>query len=151
MTDIDADLDGLVSLQDTIDDLQENIESTVSYAVGTAVEYAIYLEFGTRNMDPKPFVRPAARTYQESLDAAIAADTNTTLQAIDDVDTLVKVVAFGLERRIKRIIRAKGLIETGTLRASITAVRAAQIDTLPDADEVDPSAVAAEATREVSV
>jgi HK97 gp10 family phage protein len=29
------------------------------YIVGTATEYAVYIEFGTRKMFPKPFLRPA--------------------------------------------------------------------------------------------
>jgi hypothetical protein len=150
MTDIDVDLSGMASLQETIDNLQDDIETTVTWVTGTAVEYAIYLEFGTRDMDPKPFVRPAARVYESNLEAAIAADTNTTLQAIDDADQLVKVVAFGLERRIKKIITAKGLVETGTLRASVRAVPLRQIDSLPEADEIDPDAVATETTREIA-
>jgi len=30
------------------------------WRVGTNVEYALYLEFGTRRMAPRPFLRPAA-------------------------------------------------------------------------------------------
>ncbi|MFC6591676.1 HK97-gp10 family putative phage morphogenesis protein [Deinococcus lacus] len=34
------------------------------YRVGTNVEYAPYLEFGTRNMQPRPFMRPALEKHR---------------------------------------------------------------------------------------
>ena len=126
MTSIDFDVDEFVADIDRaieeIDDVQDRYTGGGTWFVGTAVEYAIYLEFGTRDMDPKPFVRPAFLAYQSNLAAAIAADTETTLEEIDSADELVQVIAFGLERRIKQIIRAKGLIDTGALRASVQAV-----------------------------
>lgn len=34
-------------------------------AVGTSVEYAPYVEFGTsRGMDPRPYIKPAVENYQ---------------------------------------------------------------------------------------
>lgn len=151
MPDIDVDIDGIGSLQAALEERVDDLEVTTEWVAGTAVEYAIYLEFGTRDMDPKSFVRPAALVYQRSLRSAIAADTETTLDAIDDADTLVRVVALGLERRIKKIITAKGLIETGTLRASVKAVPANQVNSLPDADEIDVGdEPVAETTREIS-
>lgn len=74
-------------------------------------------------MDPKPFFRPALFAYRSNLRAAIAADTETTLEEIDSAEELVQTVAFGLERRIKRIITAKKLVDTGAMRASVQAVR----------------------------
>lgn len=35
------------------------VENTVFARVGSSVEYAIYLELGTRHMLPRPFLRPA--------------------------------------------------------------------------------------------
>lgn len=137
------------------------------WVVGTAVEYAIYLEFGRGRvtaddgealrfededgdviyrqsvgpMDPKPFFRPAVAAYQANLAAAIDSDTETTFEEIDSIDELVRTIALGLERRIKRIITAKGLVDTGTLRASVMALPTTAGD-LPRADEVDPAATA---------
>lgn len=31
-----------------------------SVAVGDTVDYAIYVEYGTRHMEPRPFIKPAA-------------------------------------------------------------------------------------------
>jgi len=148
MSDLDLDLDGKDELQASIAELQEDYREPGDWYVGTAVEYAIYLEFGTSKMDAKPFVRPAVHAYQSNLKAAIATDTRTTLAEIGSAEELVQTVAIGLERRIKRIITAKGLIETGTMRASVRAVE--NPSRLPSADEVDPGDVAASADLEVN-
>lgn len=142
MTEFDHNLDGM---GDHLEDLEREEEQWSDdedvWFVGTAVNYSIFLEFGTSKMDPKPFIRPALHAYEANLEAAIAADTQTTLEEISSVDELVKTIAFGLERRIKRIITRKGLIETGTLRASVMAVPDSSA-ALPSADEVDPTATA---------
>lgn len=143
MTDFDFDAD-FEDLVEEIDDLQDKIGQSGTFFVGTAVEYAIYLEFGTSKMDPKPFVRPALAAYRANLERAIEADTDKNIEDIDSADELARTVAFGLERRIKRIITQKGLIQTGTLRASVQATPSP--GQLPTADEVDP----AESSFEVS-
>lgn len=142
MADLSLELEGLEETLEELDRLQERWTGGGSWVVGTAVEYSIFLEFGTSKMDPKPFMRPALHAYRANLRKAIAADTNTTLEEIDSADELVRVIAFGLERRIKRIITSKGLIETGTLRASVQAVPGTDVGQLPSADEVDPAASA---------
>lgn len=39
--------------------------SETAVAVGTNVEYAPYVEFGTsRGMDPRPYIKPAVENYQ---------------------------------------------------------------------------------------
>lgn len=114
-----ADVDDAI---DELDDLQERYTGGGTWVVGSAVEYAIYLEMGTRDMDPKPFLRPALFEARQSLPQFIADNTSTTLNAIDTADELVRTVAFALERRIKQIITEKGLIDTGALRASVVAV-----------------------------
>ena len=40
---------------------------TAAYAVGTNVEYAPYVEFGTRKMRAKPYLRPAAERVAKGL------------------------------------------------------------------------------------
>jgi len=136
MTDFDMDAD-FEELIEGLADLQEQASGGGSYFVGTAVEYSVYLEFGTSKMDPKPFVRPALAEARRDLKSFIATNTTTSADDIETARELVRTVAFALERRIKEIITEKGLIETGTLRASITA--APVPDALPDADEVTVS------------
>lgn len=44
--------------------------SKLSALVGTAVEYGIYQEFGTRRMKPQPFLRPAVAIEAEGQSAS---------------------------------------------------------------------------------
>jgi hypothetical protein len=107
---------------DELEDLQDRYTGGGTWVVGSAVEYAIYLEMGTRDLDPKPFLRPAIHEARQSLRQFVADNTSTTLDAIETADELVRTVAFALERRVKEIITEKGLIDTGALRASVAAV-----------------------------
>jgi hypothetical protein len=137
---IDVDADAFTAdierAIDEVDDLEEQWSGGTIWTVGTAVNYAIYLEFGTRDMDPKPFLRPAVAEARASLETFIATNTRTTLDAIDSADELVRIVALALERRVKEIITEKGLIDTGTLRASVAAIPVADASALPSADDV---------------
>lgn len=133
MTDFDMDAD-FEELVEALEDLQQQASGGGSYYVGTAVEYSVYLEVGTSKMDPKPFFRPALNEARRDLESFIARNTSKGVGDIETARELVRTVAFALERRVKEIIAEKGLIDTGTLRASITA--APVPEALPDADEV---------------
>jgi len=121
----EADLSGFDRLRQTLREEIADAETTVDYVVGSGVEYSVFLEFGTEDMDPKPFVRPAVDEVESRL-SQIADDADTA-------DGLVTKVALALEREIKQTITRKGLIDTGTLRASVTAIRDGVPSDLPDA------------------
>lgn len=142
MTSIDVDVHGLEALFDELDDLEDAWADDQRWVVGTAVEYSIYLEFGTSKMDPKPFFRPALQEARRDIEGFIRDNTNTVVSEIGSADELVRTIAFALERRVKEIVTRKGLIETGTLRASVQAVPGADVGQLPSADEIDPAASA---------
>ena len=92
----------------------------------------LFLEFGTSKMDPRPFFRPAIRDVQsKGVDGFIESVTETTVDEIESAEELVQTVAFGLERKIKQIITRKGIIDTGTLRASVAAIPVADVSALP--------------------
>jgi len=139
MTDFgfEADFEDLV---ESLEDLQDKVGEPGSFFVGTAVEYSIYLEFGTSKMDAKPFFRPALAEARRDIPGFIRDNTRKTVEEIESADELARTIAFGLERRIKQIIAEKGLIDTGTLRASVKAVPAPA--DLPTADEIDADASA---------
>lgn len=137
MASFDLNIDGLLDVQKSLDDLEDRWTGGDRWVVGTGVEYAIYLEFGTRHMDPKPFVRPAVRELRlQGVEGFIRHNTRTSVEEIDSVNELVRVLALALERRIKEIITQKGLIDTGTLRASVAALPGASVADLPTADDI---------------
>jgi hypothetical protein len=140
MTSFDMDIKGLEEHQRELREERDRWDKpSGTWHVGTAVEYSLFLEFGTSKMDPKPFFRPALLEAQKDLSEFVRKNTRKTLQEVDGPQELVKTIAFALERRVKEIITEKGLIDTGTLRASVQAVPTSA-DDLPTADEVDPTA-----------
>jgi hypothetical protein len=136
MTDMDIDVDLAGPLQ-AIDDLQERYAGDgAAWVVGTRVNYAVYVNFGTRNQDPQPFFSSAVAEAQADLAGFVAANTRTTVSEADSAEELVKTVALALERRMKELAP----VDTGTLRASIAAVPAEAAGRLPDADEIETDA-----------
>lgn len=141
MSDFDVDIDGISSLQEEFDDRIDGWKTAGSAVVGSGVEYAVYVEFGTSQMDPKPFFRPVVNDARIDTEGFLDRNTETSVDAIDSADELVRTLAVAIERRVKEIITEKGLIDTGTLRASVVAVptEAALPDAsdLPDSDDID--------------
>jgi len=138
MTNIDAEIEGFRRVLESLDDLEEDFgDDGAGWLVGTAVEYAIYLEFGTSDMDPKPFFRPVlAEVSTKGVRAFVAENSNYSLGELDDIDSILAALALGIERRIKQVITRKSLIDTGTLRASIAAIPGGSTGRLATADDV---------------
>lgn len=123
MVDFDAQLDGFKRLLEELEEMEEDLRGDERWIVGTGVEYAIYLEFGTSKMDPKPFFRPViSEVRQKGVERFLNANTEYTASQIEDLDSLVTALALAIERRVKEVITEKGLIDTGTLRASVAAL-----------------------------
>lgn len=136
--DLSLNLDGLEAAINRLDELEDDVETVGSYTVGTGVSYSIYLEFGTSKMDAKPFFRPAINEIRaQGVDGFIAHNTKTAVGALPDADAVIKTLALALERRIKEIITDKGLIDTGTLRASVVAVPGDDPSVLPGEGEFE--------------
>jgi len=122
-------------VRESHEELEERGTTQREYRVGTNVEYAVYLEFGTRYMPPYSFFRPALRELDANPDAFIARHTNTAADEIEDADTLVTTVAFALERAITQNANANASgrspgvnpehpkVDTGNLVNSIQAQR----------------------------
>ena len=142
MTDVEFEFSGLDRIERRLEDLRERWDDSPRYLVGSAVEYAVYVEYGTSKMDPKPFFRPALAEARADLERFIEDNTRKQVEQIDTARELVKTIAFALERRVKEIITEKGLIESGTMRASVKAVPGTSFGDLPTEDEIDPDASA---------
>lgn len=134
-----AEIDGLRDLQADLAAAAEEFDDTAAAVVGTPVEYAPYVEFGTgphviepdtaealhwteggqdvfatRVMHPgtpaQPFFRPAIRQTRRNLPSVVGDP--------DSMEALVGRVAANIERLAKRHVP----VDTGTLRASISWV-----------------------------
>ena len=134
--DFEVETTGFDQAIQQLKELERDLGQSGSWIVGSRVSYAVYLEWGTRFMDPKPFFRPAiAEVRMQGVDGFIAHNTRTTVGDIENVDALVETLALALERRVKEIITAKGLVDTGTLRASVAAVEGVDPTDLPSEEE----------------
>lgn len=136
MTTFDIEID-MASTQEALDDLKDKWETDRMYVVGTNVEYAIYLERGTRDMPPYPFFGPGVREFEANPTEFIENNTGfTDIDQIPDADTMVKAVAQALESQItdnasatNPVSRSPGTDsehpqrQSGNLAASIQAVR----------------------------
>jgi len=126
MADFETELESFNRVLDSLNDIERQLDPGEPVVVGTAVNYSVFLEFGTSDMDPKPFFRPALAELRVKGIEGFIKDSgilrSKDFSDVEDADEVVDALALTLERRIKEIITEKGLIDTGTLRASIVAV-----------------------------
>jgi len=136
VADYSLDLDGVERAIEEVREMKDDVQTTAEFVVGTGVEYSIYLEFGTSKMDAKPFFQPVINEVRlQGVGGFISHNTQTTVEAIDTLDKVLRVLVVAIERRVKEVITQKGLIDTGTLRASVVAVPGDDPRALPDASE----------------
>ena len=55
--------------------------SVISAKIGPSTDYGIYLEFGTRRMAPRPFMRPAFEGNRDNVTAAIKSNVQSAIIA----------------------------------------------------------------------
>lgn len=99
--------------------------------VGSAVEYSTFQEFGTRFLQERPHWRvaipeivaaaPSDLGFQaEILDAMVGRElAGTSLARVESGASAPLVIALRIERRVKQVMTAKGVVDTGNYRASI--------------------------------
>lgn len=103
----------MIGLDGVMNALDYDGFGTQEYRVGTNVEYAVYVEFGTSRMEAQPYLRPAAEQAVAELDQ-IADD-------VDNADELVEELALKIEEYAKE----RAPVDTGKLRNSISAKKVA--------------------------
>lgn len=134
MSSFDIDLDD-TAVRQRVRELKDDYADNPVFSVGTNVEYAVYLEFGTRDMPPYPFFRPAVWELKANPEAFLSKHTDSAISDIDSTDEMVQTVALALERAITQNANANAPdrspgthpdhpeIDTGTLVNSIQAKR----------------------------
>ena len=138
MVNIDLDLDGVQGLQERINDLEDRYDQDPIYAVGTNVEYGVYLEFGTEDMPAYSWFRPAIREFERDPEGFIQDTTGFgSIDEIKSTKEMVEAVATGLANRMTDNVNAQDAAgdrspgvdpehprrQSGNLSASIQAVR----------------------------
>jgi len=83
-------------------------DDSATYRVQADTDYAVYVEFGTKNMSAQPYMRPAVN--QTMRNAGKHADD------ADDVDEFVEILA----EEIASKARDRAPVDTGKLQNSIT-------------------------------
>lgn len=105
-----ANLIGFGQAMDVMKDLK-NVVVSDTWIVGTSVEYAAYVEFGTSKMKAQPYLRPAVREV-------FTQDFSRLADQAENTNELVKLLALEVERKAKK----KAPVDTGNLMGSIRAM-----------------------------
>ena len=82
-----------------------------TYIVGTNVEYAPYVEFGTRHMSAQPYLRPAVEEVRSNIPRYVSRSSS--------LDDAVRLAAVECEAGARR----RAPVDTGNLRNSIRSTR----------------------------
>lgn len=103
-----VDVDGLDGVLTSLEEEKPDSNRT-TWQVGTDVEYAVYVEYGTRHMEAQPYLRPAFNQTMREADKYAAR--------ADDVDEFVELLAESVEEKAKE----RAPVDTGRLKKSIEA------------------------------
>lgn len=140
MSDIDLSLEGLQETARAFRELEDEIDDDgVTYVAGSAVEYGVYLEFGTEDMPPYSWFRPAVREFKANPETFIVERTGySSIDDIPNTKAVVQAVAVALQSQMENNVsavsssnRSPGVDpdhpkrDTGTLVNSISAQRIA--------------------------
>lgn len=109
-----ASVSGVDTVLDALEAIRITFEDDI-YVAGPTVEYAIFQERGTADIEARPFMRPAAERVQANPQAMLEKYGRETPSA-GPAETL----AIAVQNEAKRIADQKNVRDTGALIASIT-------------------------------
>ena len=107
-----ATLSGLSAVESTLDGVEEQWGNAPTWVVGTNVEYAVHVEFGTSSQEAQSHLRDAVKQTMRS-------DADRLADEASSADELIEMIAHTIERRTKELAP----VDTGTLKASYKAER----------------------------
>jgi len=73
-------------------------------------------------MKARPFAKPAAERVQANLEGAIDQFLDVPLVDADE-NAVARAAALAVQREMQRIITRKDIIDTGTMRSSVSVER----------------------------
>lgn len=118
MTSFGLTVAGLAAAQDLLSNIKTKFEGGTVYVVGPEVEYAVYQEFGTADIEARPFARPAAERVQSSMASRVDEFLDEDVAEAGE-EAVVRAAALAVESEMKEIIISKEIIDTGTLLNSV--------------------------------
>jgi len=131
----DIDVSGLEDIEESITDIQDDVDEDSDAEVVSTADYSIYLELGTENMPPYPFFRPAIRELKANPNQFVQDNFGREIDEAESTDQAVWWVAQALEQQIKTNATAQAsgrspgtaddhpAVDTGNLRNGIKARR----------------------------
>lgn len=139
MADFSVDIDD-TAVREAFSDLRDAGTSERVEVVGTTVEYGAFLEFGTEDMPPYSWFRPAVREFESNPERFITDNTGfTSIDEIPSADMLVTAIAQALVNQMENNVSAASSsdrspgtaadhpkVDTGNLKSSIQAVRVSE-------------------------
>lgn len=138
MSDIDIELEGLAELKQDFEKVKDDWGEKEVWAVGTNLKYGFYLEFGTEDMPPYEWFRPAIREFKANPERFIVENTDlNSFEKINSTGELVRSTAAALQSKMEDNVNAQDETrdrspgtdddhparDIGTLTNSIKAVR----------------------------
>lgn len=109
--DFGMNMRGFKSVMDAFDDIAVTIEGDIIYVTGTNVRYAVYQEYGTSDILPRPAMRKARDTVSRKVDSIV--------EDADSMEQAILKVAVEVEREWTQNIKDFDIIDTGNYRDSI--------------------------------
>jgi len=109
MGNIDLDLSGVANVQLELEDLEGDLTTNREYGIGTNAEYGPFLEFGTQDMPPYPWFRPAVREFKANPKSFVDTSPAVGLSSLNDapnMETVLKAVAASLANQMERNVTA---------------------------------------------
>lgn len=101
----------MLGFDGVMDALDYDSFGSEEYRVGTNVEYAIFVEYGTSRNQAQPYLRPAVEE--------VLSDIDQIANRVDSPEELVERLALEIEAVAKK----NAPVDSGNLRGSITAER----------------------------
>lgn len=98
---------GMTAVMTMFDRVIRRYRINADYYVGTNVDYAAYVEYGTYKMQAQPYLRPAADQVKGNLNDIVSRQSS--------MDGAIKAVALEVESDAKR----RCPVRTGNLMGSI--------------------------------
>jgi hypothetical protein len=111
---------GLANAVDVLEAVKMQWDGDTLFVAGPTVNYAVFQERGTSDIEARPFMAPAAARVQADPEHYAQRMASTHGIDISSDDGFVRALALAVQDEGKRIADQKDIRDTGQLIASIS-------------------------------